>query len=264
MRRAIVIAVTGGAAAVVVACGGSISTGTADGGNHEPDGGAADAVAIEDTGGGPVLDATFDAVFIDTGTPEAAVEAGVDAGCDDDGGITQPAPVPLPSGTMCLQGNEALATWSLTGATPSLYQTGFDTSMTCSGNPSLHLASSTATGSDFGAMAGVKGPGGYAGHRVRLSAWVLSSNVTGWAGLWMRVDSAQMNGVAFDNMQCRALTGTTGWQQVQVVLDVASDATEIVYGVLLSDQGEVWVDGASFDVVDPGAGGACFPVTGCP
>jgi hypothetical protein len=175
-----------------------------------------------------------------------------------DGG-TQPAPVPLPSGAMCPASTEALATWGLSGSTPSLYQSGFDTSMTCNGMPALHLESSTATGSDFGAMEGVKGPSAYAGTRVRLSAWVLTSNVTGWAGLWMRVDTAQTEGVAFDNMQCRPLLGTTGWEEVQVVLDVVSDASEIAYGVLLADQGEVWVDGASFEIVDE-----FVPVTSCP
>jgi hypothetical protein len=101
-------------------------------------------------------------------------------------------------------------------------------------------------------------PGSYAGRRLRISAWVLSSSVSGWAGLWMRVDTGQERGVAFDNMQCRRIVGTTGWAQYQVVLDVTSDATTVAYGVLLADEGDVWIDGVQIEVVDSNV-----PTTGC-
>jgi hypothetical protein len=94
---------------------------------------------------------------------------------------------------------------------------------------------------------------------LRLSGWVSSSAVTGWAGLWMRVDSATQTGIVFDNMQCRPISGTTGWAEYEIVLDVPADADLVAYGILLSDQGEVWIDGVSVDVVDD-----CAPTTGCP
>jgi hypothetical protein len=46
-----------------------------------------------------------------------------------------------------------------------------------------------------------------------------SEEVTGWAGLWMRVDKGK-EVVAIDNMQGRAIKGTTSWQRYEVVLDV--------------------------------------------
>jgi len=130
---------------------------------------------------------------------------------------------------------------------------------TCNAGPSLHLASSTASSSDFGEMGTAKAPAAWLGQRVRLSGWIQSNAVTGWAGLWMRVDRGQTTGIAFDNMQCRAITGTTGWAEYEVVLDVASDATTVAYGVLLAGQGDVWLDGVSVDVT-----GTCTATTGCP
>lgn len=160
----------------------------------------------------------------------------------------------------CGPSAEPLASWFLAGSDPSQYQMGFDTTMTCNGGPALSLASSTATGpQQFGTAMMEKMPGSFAGHRLRLSGWVLAQNVTGWAGLWMRVDTASQMGVAFDNMQCRPISGTGGWSQYQVVLDVESDAADVAYGILLADQGKVWLDGVTVEVVD-----SSVPTTGCP
>jgi hypothetical protein len=222
-----------------------------------PDGGAGteagvEVSASEDAGPGEIAEA---------GTGVTPVSPIAEAGCAAAGGQpTQPLPVPLPSGSSCAATTEAIATWSLGGTGTSQYQSGFDSSTSCNGVPSLHLASSTATGSDFGEMGHAKTPGpSWLGQRLRLSGWVQSSAVTGWAGLWMRVDSATQSAIAFDNMQCRSISGTTGWALYQVVLDVPVDADRVAYGILLSDQGQVWLDGASLDVVDD-----CVPTTGCP
>ena len=51
----------------------------------------------------------------------------------------------------------------------------------------------------------------YRGKKVALSAYVKSEDVTGWSGLWMRVDGQDDKVLAFDNMQNRRITGTTGW-----------------------------------------------------
>lgn len=90
----------------------------------------------------------------------------------------------------------------------------------------------------------------YLGKRVRLSGLVKSQNVTEWAGLWVRVDSGR-GVVAFDNMQNRPIKGTTEWRYYEVVLDVPKDATGIALGILLTGPGEVWLNGANFNVVGP-------------
>jgi len=43
--------------------------------------------------------------------------------------------------------------------------------------------------------------------------------------------------IAFDNMQKRAINGTTGWQRYEVVLDVPKDATVVAFGILLNGGG---------------------------
>jgi hypothetical protein len=90
----------------------------------------------------------------------------------------------------------------------------------------------------------------YLGKRVRFSAFVKSDGVQSWSGLWMRVDK-EKDSVAFDNMQDRAIKGTTGWQKYDVVLDVPQDATGIFFGVLLDGPGTVWLNSTTFEVVGP-------------
>src|SRR5262245_5038888 len=49
----------------------------------------------------------------------------------------------------------------------------------------------------------------YRGKRVRMTAYAKSKDVEGWAGLWLRIDGKEKFGLAFDNMQDRAIKGTT-------------------------------------------------------
>ncbi|ETT45651.1 AraC family transcriptional regulator [Paenibacillus sp. FSL R7-269] len=59
----------------------------------------------------------------------------------------------------------------------------------------------------------------YRGKRMRFSGFVRTENVTGWSGLWMRVDDNQQNMLAFDNMQNRSIQGTTEWNHYACVMD---------------------------------------------
>jgi hypothetical protein len=95
------------------------------------------------------------------------------------------------------------------------------------------------------------------GHAGRRRAAVKSVGVNGWVGLWMRVDSGAVPGVAFDNMQGRPIKGTTDWQNYQVVLDVPMNATGIAFGVLLNKSVAVWLNSVKFESV-----GTDVPTTG--
>lgn len=79
----------------------------------------------------------------------------------------------------------------------------------------------------------------YAGKRIRLSAQVHGERIAGWAGLWMRADSGQRPGTAFDNMSDRPLRGDFGWQAAEVVLDIPADATTLSLGFLLEGGGQL-------------------------
>jgi len=62
--------------------------------------------------------------------------------------------------------------------------------------------------------------------RVRFSSVVQSQEVTDWAGAWLRVDAAD-GARALDNMNNRALRGSTGWTEAANVLDVGEDAVSV-------------------------------------
>ena len=89
----------------------------------------------------------------------------------------------------------------------------------------------------------------YKGKTVKMSGFVKSENVKSWAGLWMRVDYYDVNVLAFDNMQTRAIKGTKEWQKYEVVLFVPDEATSISYGVLLSGTGQIWFKDVALEVV---------------
>jgi hypothetical protein len=88
----------------------------------------------------------------------------------------------------------------------------------------------------------------YVGKRVRLSAFIKTEDLSGWSGLWMRVDGKR-HGTAFDNMQKRPIEGTTDWTRHEVVLDVADDSIQIAFGVLSAGTGRTWIDDVALEVV---------------
>jgi hypothetical protein len=87
----------------------------------------------------------------------------------------------------------------------------------------------------------------YRGIRVRLRGYARVSDVSQWAGLWMRIDGPTVG--AFDNMRGRPFAGTADWTVADVVLDVPGDATAIYVGALLTGSGTLWIDDFEFDSV---------------
>ena len=90
----------------------------------------------------------------------------------------------------------------------------------------------------------------YRGCRVRFSAMIRGHEITEWAGLWLRVDTASGTR-ALDNMHERALRGTTAWTEAANVLDVGQDAASVHFGVLLGGAGAVDLAMPRFEVVGP-------------
>jgi hypothetical protein len=91
--------------------------------------------------------------------------------------------------------------------------------------------------------------GQYRGKRLRVTGFVKTLDVVDWAGLWMRVDGAAGQVLAFDNMVNRPIHGTTEWAQYSIVLDVPATAHAVGFGVLLNGAGSVLVDDFAFDTV---------------
>jgi hypothetical protein len=146
--------------------------------------------------------------------------------------------------------------WFIAGSKPQEFEAGVDAAHTYQGQASAFLKSKPSNVDGFGTLMQSIQAEQYKGKRVRLSGFVNSQEVVGWAGLWMRVDQGK-DAVAFDNMEDRPIKGTTSWQRYDVVLDVPQDATGISFGILLDGMGEVWLSSTKFDVV-----GADVLVTG--
>lgn len=92
----------------------------------------------------------------------------------------------------------------------------------------------------------------YWGKRIEFTAWVKTKNVTGWAGLNMRVDAAipyNLGIAGFDNMYDRPIKGTTDWTRYFVILDVPPKSIQIVFGALLTGEGQIWFDYDNIKIV---------------
>src|SRR6202030_365980 len=87
--------------------------------------------------------------------------------------------------------------------------------------------------SGFGALVQTISASRYLGRSVRFSAMLKATGVTDWAGLWLRVDGSAGTLIR-DNMEDRALHGTTDWTQASIVLDVAEQAKILLFGALVS------------------------------
>lgn len=141
------------------------------------------------------------------------------------------------------------AGWFSAGSKPADYDISTDPASQYMGLPSVRLKSITPAIKGFGTMMQSMSADQYHGKRIRFSAFVRSEAIEAWAGLWLRVDKGK-DSVAFDNMQSRAIKGTSEWKNYQVVLDVPEDATGIAFGILLDGTGSAWINGAKFEVVD--------------
>jgi len=146
--------------------------------------------------------------------------------------------------------------WYLAGSDPDDYRVGIDAEAAHSGSRSGFIASGPYP-RGFGTLTQAFRADRFRGARLRLSACIRADAVERRAGLWMRVDDADDETLAFDNMQDRPISGTLDWRTYQVVLDVSPDAEAIAFGVLLEGPGRVWLHDVAFDVV-----GDDVPATG--
>ncbi len=107
-----------------------------------------------------------------------------------------------------------------------------------------------------------------AGKQVRVSGYIKTEGIsTGYAGLWCRVDSREgtialhtmgerydhvdpKTGVPIwnDNLKGRGVRGTTPWARFQIELRLASGATRLVFGGLLTGDGTAWFDDLAIEV----------------
>lgn len=140
--------------------------------------------------------------------------------------------------------------WILAGNKPKEYRVNIDRATVHGGKASASMKFAGTDASGFGTLMQYIAADGYRGKRVRLSGYVKTENIDGWVGLWMRIDGKEQGkSLAFDNMQNRAIRGTMDWKKYDVVLDVASDATTVNWGIILDGKGQLWLDDVQLEVV---------------
>lgn len=139
--------------------------------------------------------------------------------------------------------------WMLFSPTMDKYVVWSDSATTVSGVASVGLKSKSNDAKEYASAMQMMPPGKYLNKRVRFSGFLKTENVTGSAGLWLRVDGANREALGFDNMQTRPVKGTTDWRRYDVVLDVPTGATNLAFGALLVGAGNVWMDKVSMEAV---------------
>jgi hypothetical protein len=100
-------------------------------------------------------------------------------------------------------------------------------------------AKASATPSEFSTLFRRFSANSYRGKRIRLTAMLRPWQIEDGAGMWCRVDDAQGNAVAFDNMQSRLIIGSRNWSRYDIVLDVPPQADVIGFGFLVVGQGSL-------------------------
>ena len=130
--------------------------------------------------------------------------------------------------------------WHLTGNHARDYELGLLPGVVQDGHrvARLRLRGDVSQPSGFGALMQSIAATRYRRRRVRLSALLRTHEVTGWAGLWLRVDGPR-EPLLIDNMHDRPVRHTTDWAEASIVLDVADDAESLHFGMLLSGEGAV-------------------------
>jgi hypothetical protein len=141
--------------------------------------------------------------------------------------------------------------WFKAGSDPAKYEMGVDKGAGQDGKNAATIQSTEKSISGFGTLMQNCSPDKFIGKRVRMTGYMKSKDVTDWAGFWFRIDSkTSKDGLGFDNMQNRAIKGTTDWKKYEVVLDVPEGASNLAYGALVSGTGQIWFDNITFEVVD--------------
>lgn len=142
--------------------------------------------------------------------------------------------------------------WFMGGDNVGAYEVASDLTVVHSGYASAVLRSRRAVVPGFGTIAQIIKADEFLNKRVRFSAYVRTGQISGSAGLWMRVDDRDHSSqpLSFDNMHDRPIQGNTDWRRYDIVLDVPREAGTITFGVLLNGGGTVWLDDVTLEVVD--------------
>lgn len=140
--------------------------------------------------------------------------------------------------------------WFSAGSKPKSYEMGIEKGAGQNGKNAASIKSIDKTIDGFGTLMQQCNPNKYLGKRIKMTDFVKTENVSGWAGFWLRVDQAgSRQPLSFDNMGDRPIKGTTDWTKYEITLDVPNTASLIAYGALIDGTGQIWFDNITFEVI---------------
>jgi hypothetical protein len=140
--------------------------------------------------------------------------------------------------------------WLLGGSNPQDYAVGVDLGEQVSGYASAYLKATSSNPVGFVTLMQNFKANNYRGQRIKLSAYIKTRYVGGWAGMWMRVNDTNGKPLSFDDMRDRPLMGSSEWTEIDIVLDVPPISDEISFGILLQGRGQIWIDNVKFTIVN--------------
>ncbi len=138
--------------------------------------------------------------------------------------------------------------WVKAGTEPTAYSVAIDTIQARKNHKSIQIRSlGNSTG--FVVLMETIQASHYRSRRVRFSGYLRTQQVSGWAGLWMRIDGPDRKVLGFDNMKKRPVHGNTPWKKYSIIMDIPQKAQQISFGVLLNGDGQAWVNEIQFETV---------------
>ena len=138
--------------------------------------------------------------------------------------------------------------WFAGGDAPDRYEMGLDPTVTYENRPCVTIKAGPDP-NEFAALGQSFKADGYRCKRLRFSAAVRSMDLENMAALFMKVSGANGKDLAFDNMRNRKITGTNDWTHHAIVLNVAEEAENIIFGFFLSLKGQVWMADVRLETV---------------
>ena len=155
-------------------------------------------------------------------------------------------------GGFSMDNSAKIKEWLFTGTAPGKFEAGIDNKIYNTGTKSATLKSiaDNLEVDEYATIMQQFNAKNFLGKRARFSGFVKTLEVDGRCGLWMRIDNFLGATLKLDNMQNRAITGTTEWNHYSCVLDIPKTSGGISIGVLLNGTGQVWLDNVTFQEVD--------------
>jgi RNA polymerase sigma factor (sigma-70 family) len=135
--------------------------------------------------------------------------------------------------------------WQIFSPTAQRYSVAVDPAVQHDGHATTCFRSSTASHAQWAIYqySDLRPDPKFLGHRIRMTAWIKSSGVTGKCGLQMHTFGALDRQLTDDGQQGhRPIVGTRDWQQYSAVVDVPAQTKTIFWSLTLNGRGKLWMD----------------------